>query len=382
MTQGLVGFRPPLTGEQRARAVECATLIASGTDVLFTDSRQPQVVQLREQVQAAYQDGLALLGLPVPASVSEHGLNRVQRGAFFTPAGLAETIVGHALAPHSVEPYVISDGSTGWRVPRVADISCGAGAFLVAAVRHLADQVVDVADEDQLDELAETSGVDDPWQEAARIAIDNVYGVDLDPASVAAADLALKLLVPDMPNLHPNLRVGDALIGQGHPDMQQPANFPETPHRFDWGSEFPQIFDTHTIHENGFDVVVGNPPYLGGNKITGVLGQSYRDHLVTHNARGTRGSADLVAYFWLRMHELANDLGTVGIVATNTLLQGATARVGEVQLAKDGWRRYRTERDIPWPGDAAVVCTAAWTHKIRYVPHEQSSDSRDVGGAA
>ena len=39
----------------------------------------------------------------------------------------------------------------------------------------------------------------------------------------------------------------------------------------------------------GFDALVGNPPFLGGKRITGVFGTSYRDYLVEHIGNGKRG---------------------------------------------------------------------------------------------
>ncbi len=49
---------------------------------------------------------------------------------------------------------------------------------------------------------------------------------------------------------------------------------------------------------SGFAAIVGNPPFQGGQKITGSLGTDYRDYLVEHVAGGKRGSADLSAYFF------------------------------------------------------------------------------------
>src|SRR5262249_48788812 len=58
--------------------------------------------------------------------------------------------------------------------------------------------------------------------------------------------------------------------------------------------EFPEVFA-----RGGFDAVVGNPPFMGGSKITGNLGEPYREYLVRWLAKGQRGNADLVAYFFL-----------------------------------------------------------------------------------
>lgn len=71
---------------------------------------------------------------------------------------------------------------------------------------------------------------------------------------------------------------------------------PEKPRRvpFHWAIEFPEVF----VDNGGFDAIVGNPPFMGGQRITGAFGTAYRDWLVTWIAEGTKGSADLVAYFF------------------------------------------------------------------------------------
>jgi very-short-patch-repair endonuclease len=58
----------------------------------------------------------------------------------------------------------------------------------------------------------------------------------------------------------------------------------------------------------GFDAIVGNPPFQGGQKITGAIGTDYRNFLVEYLANGQRGSADLsnshygnFARIWLRL---------------------------------------------------------------------------------
>ena len=68
---------------------------------------------------------------------------------------------------------------------------------------------------------------------------------------------------------------------------------------FHWALEFPEV-----LVRRGFDAIVGNPPFQGGKKISGALGGRYRDYLVTWLAEGVRGSADLVAYFYLRASSL------------------------------------------------------------------------------
>ncbi|MEW2220783.1 type IIL restriction-modification enzyme MmeI [Streptomyces sp. NPDC006990] len=128
-----------------------------------------------------------------------------------------------------------------------------------------------------------------------------------------------------------------------------------------WPLEFPEVF----LGRGGFDAVVGNPPFLGGKKLTGAVGESYREYLVDYPAAGCRGSADLVAYFELRVHQLLNGGGHSGLVATNTLAQGDTREVGLDQLVANGVVIRRAVKSAPWPSASAVLeYCAVWTSKM------------------
>ena len=78
------------------------------------------------------------------------------------------------------------------------------------------------------------------------------------------------------------------------------------------------------MERGGFDAIIGNPPFLGGQKLTGAMGTNVRDWLVNVLADGKKGSADLVAYFFLRAMSLLNRQGNLGLIATNTVAQGDT----------------------------------------------------------
>nr|WP_307804715.1 type IIL restriction-modification enzyme MmeI [Streptomyces sp. VRA16 Mangrove soil] len=128
-----------------------------------------------------------------------------------------------------------------------------------------------------------------------------------------------------------------------------------------WPLEFPEVF---SAGRGGFDAVVGNPPFLGGQKLTGAMGEAYREYMVDYLAAGRRGSADLVAYFELRVHGLLNEGGQSGLIATNTLAQGDTREVGLDQLAASGVEIRRAVKSAPWPSASAVLeYCAVWTSR-------------------
>ncbi|MBG0747603.1 MAG: restriction endonuclease, partial [Planktothrix agardhii KL2] len=120
---------------------------------------------------------------------------------------------------------------------------------------------------------------------------------------------------------------------------------------FHWELEFPEVFLTARNEPEsnlnrkskivtrqstiGFNALVGNPPFMGGKKITGALGTPYRDYLVQYLANNVRGSADLCAYFFLRGEQLTCENGGFGLVATNTIAQGDTREVGLDQIVQN-----------------------------------------------
>lgn len=129
---------------------------------------------------------------------------------------------------------------------------------------------------------------------------------------------------------------------------------------FHWPLEFPEVF---VRERSGFDGIVGNPPFLGGKRITGVAGTAFRDWIVLHIADGRRGSADLVTYFFLRAWSLIRDSGGFGLLAVNTIAEGDTRQVGLEAMLSMGAVIHAAYPNEPWPGKAAVVISRVHIHK-------------------
>ncbi|MEV4315158.1 type IIL restriction-modification enzyme MmeI [Actinocrispum sp. NPDC049592] len=142
---------------------------------------------------------------------------------------------------------------------------------------------------------------------------------------------------------------------------------------FHWPLEFPEVF-----RHGGFDGVIGNWPYLGGQKLTGTLGTAYREYLVHGLADGVRGSADLIAYFVLRAAKLVRQDGAIGLVATNTLAQGDTRQVGLDQLLAGGIIIYDAIKTMPWPSkSAALECCVVWATPLKVLTGRGMTASLD-----
>ncbi|MBD8553904.1 ATP phosphoribosyltransferase regulatory subunit [Rhizobium sp. CFBP 8762] len=129
---------------------------------------------------------------------------------------------------------------------------------------------------------------------------------------------------------------------------------------FHWPLEFPEVF---LREPGGFDAFIGNPPFLGGKRITGVAGTVYRNWLVEHIAERRSGSADLVAYFFLRAYSLLRVGGGFGLLAVNTIAEGDTRQVGLEAMIRTDAVIHAAYPNEPWPGKAAVVTSRVHIHK-------------------
>ena len=133
---------------------------------------------------------------------------------------------------------------------------------------------------------------------------------------------------------------------------------------FHWELEFPEVFtvDVKGKVTGGFDAIVGNPPFLGGQFISGVTSDRYLDFLKT-TFEGTERVTDLVAFFFRRAFTLIRLRGTFGLVATNTISQGDTRIGGLYYIRHAGGRIYCAVRRLRWPGLAAVVVSQVYIQK-------------------
>lgn len=148
-----------------------------------------------------------------------------------------------------------------------------------------------------------------------------------------------------------------------------PGKSPRKP--FHWALEFPEVF-SHS--KEGFDAIVGNPPFLGGSRITGSLGTSYRNYLV-HFVAKKIGNADLVAYFFLRVSQLISEGSTLGLLSTKTISQGDTREVCLDQLL-DEVTVYSASDKVAWPGKAAVVVSILNMYKGKWMADKYLNGKR------
>jgi hypothetical protein len=116
---------------------------------------------------------------------------------------------------------------------------------------------------------------------------------------------------------------------------------------FHWFLEFPEIFN----EGEGFDCIIGNPPYLGGLRISSLFGDEYLNNLKSYYIpNGT--TTDLAAYFIRRDSQIVNFNGFISLITTNTISQGDTRVAGLGHITSVGFEIGFTLSSTKWPGVA------------------------------
>ncbi len=131
---------------------------------------------------------------------------------------------------------------------KILDPACGSGAFLNQTLQFL------ITEHKLIDDLIAdlTGDAIGLFDTDKSILENNLYGVDINDESVEIAKLSLWLRTAQkgrkLSNLNNNIKCGNSLID--NPEVAGDK-------AFDWNIEFKEIMD-----KGGFDVVIGNPPYV------------------------------------------------------------------------------------------------------------------------
>ena len=180
---------------------------------------------------------------------------------------------------------------------KIVDPACGSGSFLIGAYDYLLNWHLRWYIENSPDkhrkanaifehEVHTDDGMTSEWrltvEKKRDILMSNIYGVDIDSQAVEVTKLSLLLKVLEgetaetinsqpsffreraLPDLdEKNIKCGNSLIGHDFYDNEQMTllGFDEQRriNTFDWVEAFPQVFEGDNP---GFDVVIGNPPYI------------------------------------------------------------------------------------------------------------------------
>ena len=219
----------------------------------------------------------------------------------------------------------------GLRAFTVLDPACGSGNFLYLALQALKDL------EHRVQLEAETLGFQRAFPE---IGPANVKGIEINPYAAELARVSVWIgeiqwmrrngfAEARNPILKPldTIECRDAILT---PDSAEP--------------EWPAV-----------DVVIGNPPFLGGKLLITHLGEEYVSRMFTTYAGRVPAEADLVCYWFEKAgRQIASGKAArAGLVATNSIRGGANRRA--LQAATDMRWILEAWSDEPWVIDGAAV---------------------------
>ena len=190
----------------------------------------------------------------------------------------------------------------------ILDPACGSGAFLNAALTFLMNE------HRLIDEMeAKIAGASIVFQDVEKSILENnLYGVDINEESVEIAQLALWLRTAKpqrkLSTLSGNIKCGNSLISD-------PAVAGDK--AFDWQKEFPQVFE-----KGGFDVVIGNPPYVNAIELKKAY-SSEELNFLKNNYSTAKGAVDLYIYFFEKGFSLLKDYGLLVYITPNRYLSAS-----------------------------------------------------------
>ena len=139
---------------------------------------------------------------------------------------------------------------------------------------------------------------------------------------------------------------------------------------FHWFIEFPEI-----IERGGFDCILGNPPYLGGQALSGTYGHEFCEYV--RYAYAPTGLSELVVYFLRRICGLLKDQGFTAFITTNSIKDGNVRQDGLERVVEQGGSINFAVRGVKWPGRANLVVSLVAIHKGKWAGR-YSLDGREV----
>ena len=229
--------------------------------------------------------------------------------------------------------------------------------------------------------------------EKKRILLNNIYGVDIDVNAVEVTKLSLLLKCMEgetdasihyqlsmfhervLPTLDNNIKDGNSLVDTDFYDSQLDFGFEKKIKPFSWQKAFPEVFNRQTVKpedelkiiaqkakqhatkalqyvneleeklsavnestikvspKGGFDVVIGNPPYLGGREWKEENGNVY-DYFIS-KYKVAEYQFDIYALFWEAGIKLLKNYGLIGYITPNTWLNNQSNKKLRTYILKN-----------------------------------------------
>jgi len=209
-------------------------------------------------------------------------------GIYYTPQYIVEYIVENTVGK-------LLKGKTPKQIEkiRILDPACGSGSFLIGAYSYLLNYHLQYYLKNKPKNFKKFifQEKENYWLLSTnlkkKILLNNIYGVDIDPQAVEVTKLGLLLKVLEneskesvtyqstllnqgiLPDLHKNIRCGNSLVNQEfYKNIQLTLDDESVDRRinvFDWNDKIKGFGEI--LHHDGFDVIIGNPPYIQIQKL-------------------------------------------------------------------------------------------------------------------
>ncbi len=283
---------------------------------------------------------------------------------------------------------------------KVLDPACGSGNFLYLALQSLKDIEL------RVDLEAEALGLERGFPEVGPQSMHGIeispYAAELAKVTVWIGDIQWMLKHGFAPSKEPVLKKLDGI--QCRDSL---VSYPRKEAEDSWRSslnragqldvtertDFELLPDSARAEWPKIDVIIGNPPFLGGSKMRDEFGDSYTNEVRGLYDGDVPGGADLVCFWFAKgLHSLTSDNALrVGLVATNSIRGGMNRQVLE-QIVKAG-QIFNAWSDENWINEGAavrvsIVCFARHTEvkdsalKTMLDGRQVSSINSDLSGNA
>ncbi len=202
----------------------------------------------------------------------------------FVISPVDKEVNGAVYTPKHIRDFIVKETLDGYNIDElkrlaVGDIACGCGGFFYTVSQLIREKTK---------------------QSYYKIFKNNIYGLDIEEYSIERTKILLSVLALENgedKNLTFNLFVGNALS-------------------FDWSEESKNI-----KKNDGFDVIVGNPPYVGASKM-----DLETKELIKKWSVSSVGKSDLyIPFFQIGMDNLKAD-GKLGYITVNTFYRSLNGR--------------------------------------------------------
>lgn len=221
---------------------------------------------------------------------------------------------------------------------KVLDMACGSGTFLIEAYRKIVERYEEIIKK-YLQEgksipnnyyFMDDGNVHLTMSLKKEIAVNNIYGVDIDAQAIEVAKMSMYILMlelnykddtvrPILPTLEKNFKVGNSIIANDYYEINDvDLELDRVINPFDYNIEFSDVFIN-----GGFDCIIGNPPYIKIQTLNSVYPQPVIEYINDKYSDTAKGNYDISVVFLEKALNLLKDNGYLGMITLKNFMNSS-----------------------------------------------------------